>query len=228
MVTEISVHNLRVNPAQMRTRVGVLERMERIIEDLCSVEDGFVLLDEGLYTFLQEQVPETLSVPYRLWDGSKEDEILLLIQANSGAEEPDLVGQALAYRAAIDTGISHERLAQVTGRPVRWLEALVFLLTLPAIFGELINDGLLDLSIVRASDSHRRTFGQRLLEEEPLLSDRQIWTLAQWLLMEWQRVQTGSSHQMAPDSDGSLVEVHVTYFGLVMPGGVMEEVWDDD
>jgi hypothetical protein len=205
MVTEALVSSLRVNEAQMRTRVAVaelarlavqvskgldhnlplllrpdghggftvvsghrrwlalmiafmavadlsaepdLEGMQAVIEDICDVDDGFVILDEGLYEFLQEQMPATLSVPYRLWDGSREDEILLLIKANSGAEEPDLLGQAVAYRAAVDARVSYEQLAQVTGRPAKWLKALVILLTFPAIFGELINDGLLDLSVV--------------------------------------------------------------------------------
>lgn len=39
--------------------------------------------------------------------------------------------------------------------------------------------------------------------------------------------ETGSSRQMVPDVEGHF-EAHVMYFGQVMAGGVMEEVWDED
>lgn len=205
-----SVHDLRVNPAQMRTRVGLmelarlavqvkdgldpnlalllrpdgqgaftvisghrrwlalmiatiaytaptvapisaeqdLELMEATIRDLCTIQDGFVVLDEALYEFLQGLVPETLTVPYVLWDGPADAEILLLIKANTGAEEPDLVGQARAFKAAIDAGVSYDTLSQVTGQPAGRLEAQVKLLGLPQVFQDLVNDSLLDLSII--------------------------------------------------------------------------------
>jgi len=207
-----SVHNLRVHPAQMRTRVDVmglaklavqvrrgidpnlalllrpdgqgafivisghrrwlalmiahiananaealpidaeqdLSLMQATIERLCPIQDGFVVLDEELYQTLQGLVPETLTVPYQLWDGpAGGDEILLLITANTGAEEADLVGQARAFKAAIDQGVSYDTLSQVTGQPESRLQAMGDLLAIPhRIFRDLINDGLLDLSIV--------------------------------------------------------------------------------
>lgn len=125
-----------------------LELMQSHIEDVCTVEEGFVILDEGLYEFLITLVPETLTVPYSLWHGPPEDEILLLIKANVGAEEPDLLGQAHAYKAAIERGVSWDTLSQTVGQAAGRLQALVTLLDLPEIFGALIQDDLLNLSVV--------------------------------------------------------------------------------
>lgn len=206
MKVEVTVHALKVHPAQMRTRVGLmelaqlavqvkdgldpnlalllgpqdrvisghrrwlarmiahiaysnadvlpinaeqdLELMKATIEELCTVQDGFVVLDEGLYEFLVTLVPKTLTVPYRCWEGLPDEEVLLLIRANTGAEEPDLVGQARAIKAAIDAGVSYDTLSQVTGQPGGRLQALVELLDLPPVFQDLVNDDQLDLSII--------------------------------------------------------------------------------
>lgn len=69
-----------------------------------------------------------------------------------------------------------------------------------------------------ASERHRQTFKARLQAEEPMLSDRQTWTLLQWLLIEWERVDQGSSRQMMPGQAG-LREAHVRYFSQVIEGG---------
>lgn len=122
--------------------------MQVTIEDVCGSEDGFVLLDEELYTFLQEQMPETLTVPYRLWDGLPMEEVLLLIKANSGAEAPDLVGQARAFAIAHARGVPYDRLARVTGLPMGQVRTMIEMLALPDIFLQLLNDELLRLEVI--------------------------------------------------------------------------------
>lgn len=125
-----------------------LKLVEGVVKEYCTVRDGFVVLNEALYTKLQGLVPEDLTLPARVWDGSKENEILLLIKGNVGAEEPDLLGQAVAYKAALDAGVSLSILAQTVAMPETKLQAMVDLLDLPTIFQSLINDGLLNLDVV--------------------------------------------------------------------------------
>jgi hypothetical protein len=145
MIAHIAYAGAQVSPVSVDEDV---ELMASTIGELCTVVEGFVKLDEEVYETLKGLVPESLTVPYALWDGAAADEVLLLIRANMGAEEPDLLGQANAYLEATQRGVSYDTLSQVTGRPVLWLEALVNVLDLPAIFRILVRDDLLDLAIV--------------------------------------------------------------------------------
>lgn len=125
-----------------------LEMMEATIDKLCPVVTGFVHLSEDLYISLLDLVPETLTVPIEVWDGSPEHEILLLLRANMGAEEPDLKGQAHAFRVAVDRGVSIPTLAQTTGLPETMVEAIIGIPTMPEAIQEGLDAGTLDLEVM--------------------------------------------------------------------------------
>lgn len=193
---EVRIENLRVNPAQMRTRIRVEalislasslghgfdpslhllvrgregdfvvvsghrrwlaamianltegEDYKNVIDAYCRPdEDGWIELSDSLYSELADLVEEGLTVPVEEWTGGDQAEILTLIKANLGAEEPDLVGQAYAFHAALQRAVTLDELAEAVGMPISWVNAMLAVPNLPVIFQKLINDRRLGLGV---------------------------------------------------------------------------------
>lgn len=108
--------------------------------------DWVRLLPETYYR-LAEMCPG-LALPIEIWEGQQADEIALLIAANVGSEEPDLVGMGKTFIKAVEADMSFGDLARITGRPVAMVEAIAEVPMLPDILQNLVRDGRLSLTVV--------------------------------------------------------------------------------
>lgn len=77
-----------------------------------------------------------------------------------------------------------------------------------------------------ASANHRHTFRERFKEEEPSLTDGQIWTLLRWLLLEWARAHHYTSMQMVPFEGVSVVETELQPLNIVL--GLFQDDEDEE
>jgi hypothetical protein len=222
----VSIQNLRVNPAQMRTRCqaeelaglalqvqggldpalrllvtprdghfvvvsghrrwlalmlaalcphtggnaeALLAQMLQTVREHCDVdENGLVALSPALYEEMVDKISREIRVPAEVWEGSEAEEVMTLIRANTGAEEPDLVGQAHAFHVAVERGILIQDLAREVGMPEAKVEAIMTIPSLPGVFKDALNNGRLNLEAVPAlaglSVKQRRALGQAMKE----------------------------------------------------------------
>lgn len=86
-------------------------------------------------------------VPAVLFEGDLKAELLALMAANFGQEEPDVAGQARAYSRARERGISIRKIAANTGKSAQYVSAALALEELPGQLAEAIGEGKVALGV---------------------------------------------------------------------------------
>lgn len=153
--------------AAMLAEVCKTDDVEGSVEAICSPDkEGWIHLEDALYTHLMVMIGDGLELPCELWQGSPDQEVLTLIKANLGGETPDLRGVAKAFHAAIERGVELEGLAAASGMPQPMVEAILLIPVLPEYIQGLVNDGRLQLEIVpsieKLSGLYQKLLGKAL------------------------------------------------------------------
>jgi hypothetical protein len=88
-----------------------------------------------------------VEVPVVLYEGSPKQEILMLQQANAGGEDPDLLGLARSFAAAVEAGATPAEVATANAIPESRVNAILALNYIPEFLGRAIADGDVALGV---------------------------------------------------------------------------------
>jgi hypothetical protein len=105
-------------------------------------------LDKVIASLLEKYGEKAIS--YVLFEGSQKEQILALQAANSGGEDPDMLGIAHSFRQAANAGATPEEIARNNGRHLHFVQNHLALTKIPADLAQRIAAGELPLSVASA------------------------------------------------------------------------------